>query len=151
MPAFTVVSNSKNTLSIVVETPTPWWLRIKALYAKSLLFRNISGPSIAAEYRKSVNSPSSMIVITDPLSHRVEALPVNLGGSPNGHNGVRSIISALGDELGFYRFRVGIGRDDTDAATYVLQRLSSHERRYWTEDGLDLFLTEIEKIAHKNG
>lgn len=118
---------------------------------KSKSFMNISGPSIAAEYRKSVNSPSSMIIITDSLSHRVEALSVKLGGSANGHNGVKSIISALGGELGFYRFRVGIGRDDTDAATYVLQRLSSHERRYWTEDGLDLILTEIEKVARKNG
>jgi peptidyl-tRNA hydrolase, PTH1 family len=110
---------------------------------------NISGHSIAAAYRQSVNSPSSMIILTDSLSHPVEALSVKLGGSANGHNGVKSIISALGGEMGFYRFRLGIGRDESDAATYVMRQLSSHERRYWTDEGLDLILEEIEKVASK--
>ena len=110
---------------------------------------NISGPSIAAAYRQSVKFPSSMIILTDSLSHRVEALSVKLGGSANGHNGVKSLISALGGEMGFYRFRLGIGRDESDAATYVMRQLSSHERRYWTDEGLDLILKEIEKVALK--
>ena len=110
---------------------------------------NISGPSIAAAYRQSVNFPSSMIILTDSLSHKVEALSVKLGGSPNGHNGVKSLISALGGEMGFYRFRLGIGRDESDAATYVMRQLSSHERRYWTDEGLDLILKEVEKVALK--
>jgi peptidyl-tRNA hydrolase, PTH1 family len=112
---------------------------------------NISGPSIAAAYRQSVNSPSSMIILTDSLSHKVEALSVKLGGSANGHNGVKSIISALGGEVGFYRFRLGIGRDESDAAAYVMGQLSSYERRYWTNEGLDLILKEIERVAIKGG
>jgi peptidyl-tRNA hydrolase, PTH1 family len=110
---------------------------------------NISGPSIAAAYRQSVSSPNSMIILADSLSHQVEALSVKLGGSANGHNGVKSIISALGGEMGFYRFRLGIGRDESDAATYVMRQLSSHERRYWSDEGLDLILKEIEKVALK--
>ena len=91
-----------------------------------------------------------MIILTDSLSHKVEALSVKLGGSANGHNGVKSLISALGGEMGFYRFRLGIGRDESDAATYVMRQLSSHERRYWTDEGgLDLVLKEIEKVALK--
>ncbi|KAG6817480.1 hypothetical protein H0H87_008105 [Tephrocybe sp. NHM501043] len=108
---------------------------------------NISGPSIAAACRRTVQSPSSMIVISDSLSHKVETMHARLGGSANGHNGVKSIISALGNDLNFHRFRIGIGRDDTDAATYVLRKLSSHERRFWGDEGLDLVLSEIEKIA----
>jgi peptidyl-tRNA hydrolase, PTH1 family len=50
-----------------------------------------------------------MIILTDSLSRPVEALSVKLGGSANGHNGVKSIISALGGEMRFYRFRLGIG------------------------------------------
>ncbi|KAF8813960.1 peptidyl-tRNA hydrolase [Phlegmacium glaucopus] len=118
---------------------------------KSKSLMNISGPSIVAAYRQSVNSPSSMIILTDSLSHRVETLSVKLGGSANGHNGVKSIISALGGEMGFYRFRLGIGRDESDAATYVMRKLSSHERSYWTDEGLDLILKEIEKVATKAG
>jgi len=118
---------------------------------KSKSLMNISGPSIVTAYRQSVNSPSSMIVLSDSLSHRVEALSAKLGGSANGHNGVKSIISALGGEMGFYRFRLGIGRDESDAAAYVMRQLSSHERRYWSDEGLDLVLKEIEKIALKVG
>lgn len=114
-------------------------------------YMNISGPSIAAACRQSVKFPSSMIVLTDSLSHEVETLSVKLGGSANGHNGVKSIISALGGEMGFYRFRLGIGRDESDAATYVMRQLSSHERRYWTDEGLDLILKEIERVALKAG
>lgn len=88
-----------------------------------------------------------MIILTDSLSHKVEVLSVKLGGSANGHNGVKSLISALGGEMDFYRFRLGIGRDESDAATYVMRQLSSHERRYWTDEGLDLIVKEIEKVA----
>jgi len=118
---------------------------------KSKSLMNISGPSIVSAYRQSVNSPTSMVILTDSLSHRVEALSVKLGGSANGHNGVKSIISALGGEMGFYRFRLGIGRDESDAAAYVMRQLSSHERQYWADKGLDLILEEIEKIALKAG
>jgi PTH1 family peptidyl-tRNA hydrolase len=113
-------------------------------------FMNISGPSIAKAYRESVNKPTSMIVLTDSLSHRVTSLSVKLGGSANGHNGIKSITSALGGEMGFYRFRLGIGWDDSDAAAYVMQQLSSHERRFWVDEGLDLVLREMEKVALKN-
>jgi PTH1 family peptidyl-tRNA hydrolase len=111
---------------------------------------NISGPSIAAAFRKTVQSPTSLIIITDSLSHKPETLSVKLGGSANGHNGVKSIISALGGETGFYRFRVGIGRDESDPADYVMRKLSSHERQFWDDQGLDLVLSEIEKVTHKN-
>jgi len=112
---------------------------------KSKSLMNVSGPSVAATLRKTVRSPSSMIVVQDSLSHKVETLSARLGGSANGHNGVRSIISALGGEMGFHRFRIGIGRDQTDAAAYVLQRLSSHERQFWGADGegIGLVVREI--------
>ncbi|KAG6919382.1 hypothetical protein DXG01_006931 [Tephrocybe rancida] len=117
---------------------------------KSKSLMNVSGPSIAAACRQTVQSPTSMIVISDSLSHKVETMHARLGGSANGHNGVKSIISALRNDMNFHRFRIGIGRDDTDAATYVLRKLSSHERQFWTTDkGLDLILSEIEKVALK--
>lgn len=108
---------------------------------------NISGPSVAAVYRKTT---SSLIVITDSLLHPVETLSVKLGGSANGHNGVKSVITALGGESNFHRFRIGIGRNGTDAAEYVMQKLSSHERQFWTNEGLDLVLSELENIARKS-
>ncbi|PPQ98777.1 hypothetical protein CVT24_003335 [Panaeolus cyanescens] len=117
---------------------------------KTKALMNISGRPIVAALRQTNASPSSMIVLTDSLSHRVTSLSVKLGGSANGHNGVKSIISALGGDMAFYRFRLGIGRDQTDAADYVMQRLSSHERQFWNDEGVDLVLKEIEKIAKKS-
>ncbi|KAF9482239.1 hypothetical protein BDN70DRAFT_875350 [Pholiota conissans] len=112
---------------------------------------NISGPSIAATGRAAVNVPSRMIILADSLSHRPMSVSSKFGGSPNGHNGIKSLVSALGDE-GFYRLRLGIGRDEgSDAAEYVLGQLSGHERRFWSDEGIDLVLQEIEKIAVKVG
>ena len=111
---------------------------------------NVSGSSIAATYRKSVASPKCLVLITDSLQHRVQTLSVKLGGSANGHNGVKSVIGALGGEAGFYRFRIGIGRNDEDAAAYVLRNLSSYEQHFWTGGGLNLVLSELENVAQKS-
>jgi PTH1 family peptidyl-tRNA hydrolase len=91
-----------------------------------------------------------MIVIQDSLSHKAETLSVKLGGSANGHNGIKSVIAALGGD-GFYRFRIGIGRDQSDPADYVLQKLSSSERTFWSDggQGLNNVVREIHKIAKK--
>ncbi|KAJ3994832.1 peptidyl-tRNA hydrolase [Lentinula boryana] len=123
---------------------------VSLILYKSKSFMNVSGPSIAEIYRTSVKSPNAMLVLQDSMSHKVEQLSVKLGGSANGHNGVRSIISALGGEQGFYRFRLGIGdRGGTDAANFVMGRLTPHEREFWTEEGLDRVLDEIEAISRK--
>ncbi|KAJ3576775.1 hypothetical protein NP233_g227 [Leucocoprinus birnbaumii] len=118
---------------------------------KSKSLMNISGPSVAAIYRKSFRDPKNMIVISDSVQHDVTKLAVRLGGSANGHNGVKSIIAALGGEQNFWRFRVGIGYHGTDMSTYVLGKLSNHEKQYWTQGGLDLVLAELERVANKNG
>ena len=92
-----------------------------------------------------------MGVLADSLSHRVESVSVKLGSSANGHNGIKSIIAARGGEQGFCRLRLRTGSDDSDAADYVTRELSSHEQRFWGEEGLDLVLCEIEKVELKAG
>ena len=112
---------------------------------------NITGPSVAAALRHSVKAPNAMIIIHDSLSHKPKALSPKIGGSANGHNGVRSVISALGGETKFHRFRIGIGRGPGDAAEYVLAKLPQEEKLYWNGDGigLDLICNELERIARK--
>ncbi|XP_006460678.1 hypothetical protein AGABI2DRAFT_117609 [Agaricus bisporus var. bisporus H97] len=116
---------------------------------KSKSLMNISGPSVAAAYRNTSRDPKSLIVISDSVQHIPTKLAVRLGGSANGHNGIKSIISALGGEQNFWRFRAGVGNGGSDMATYVLGRLSSHEKQFWTQEGLDLVITEIEGVARK--
>ncbi|KAF7783011.1 hypothetical protein Agabi119p4_2387 [Agaricus bisporus var. burnettii] len=76
---------------------------------KSKSLMNISGPSVAAAYRNTSRDPKSLIVISDSVQHIPTKLAVRLGGSANGHNGIKSIISALGGEQNFWRFRAGVG------------------------------------------
>lgn len=112
---------------------------------------NISGRAVSTALRQTVRSSNSMIVIHDSLSHKTEKVSYKLGGSANGHNGVKSIISALGGDMNFHRLRIGIGHNDVDAAEYVLRKLSQHEREYWGEDGngMDVLLNEIGRIVGK--
>lgn len=99
---------------------------------------NVNGPCVSAALRYTGVHPSSMIVIHDSLSQKPVTLSPKFGGSANGHNGVRSIISALGGDMNFHRLRVGIGREGEDVAAYVLGKLSSHERAFWGVDGQGL-------------
>jgi len=115
-------------------------------------FMNVSGPSLAAVFRHTGAPTTSLVVISDSLSHKVKTLNVRLGGTAEGHNGVKSVIAALGNNTNFWRFRVGIGRDEVDPAAYVLAKLPSHETQYWSGDqGLDLVTSAMEKIALKGG
>lgn len=110
---------------------------------------NVSGPSVQKILRKASHTPQSLVLIHDSLSHKLEVASWRLGGSANGHNGVRSVISALGTP-DFHRLRIGIGRNEgIDAAEYVLQSLSNHERAFWAPygQGLDIVLKNIERIA----
>jgi PTH1 family peptidyl-tRNA hydrolase len=110
---------------------------------------NISGRSVSNVLRRTVKHPGSMIVIHDSLTHKPEIISYKYGGSANGHNGVKSVISALGGNEDFHRLRIGIGRNDVDASEYVLRKLSQHERQFWGEDGkgVDLVWSQIEKIV----
>ena len=109
---------------------------------------NISGHPVSMALRKTSRAPSSLIVLHDSIEHKPTVLSQKFGGSANGHNGVRSLISALGTK-DFFRLRLGIGRPDSDVADYVLARLPNFERQFWAPDGpgLDLVLEHIQKIA----
>lgn len=110
---------------------------------------NITGPAVAAALRHTAKVPGAMIVIHDSLEHKPKTLSVKFGGSANGHNGVRSVITALGGVPDFHRFRIGIGRDG-DAASYVLGRLSTEEGAHWdVGGGLDMVCQELNEIALK--
>jgi len=112
---------------------------------------NLSGRSVSTALRQTVQTSNSMIVIHDSLSHKPKKLSYKLGGSANGHNGIKSVMSALGGDPGFHRLRVGIGHNDGDAAEYVLRKLSQDEQQFWGEngEGVDVVLDEVKRIMGK--
>jgi PTH1 family peptidyl-tRNA hydrolase len=111
---------------------------------------NISGPPVSMVLRKTACAPSSLIVLHDSIEHKPTALSFKFGGSANGHNGIRSLIVALGTK-DFFRLRLGIGRPESNVADYVLTRLPNFERQFWAPDGpgLDLVWEQIQRIALK--
>lgn len=71
-----------------------------------------------------------IVAIHDELDLDFGRLRTKLGGGDNGHNGLKSMRSALGSG-DFYRVRVGIGRPPgrQSPADFVLSSYSSAERK----------------------
>lgn len=74
--------------------------------------------------------PHRIVVIHDELDLPFGSMRIKFGGGDNGHNGLRSLRSALGTG-DFYRVRVGIGRPPgrQDVSDFVLSNYSTKERK----------------------
>jgi PTH1 family peptidyl-tRNA hydrolase len=74
--------------------------------------------------------PERIVVVHDELDLPFDTMRVKLGGGDNGHNGLRSVRSALGTG-DFHRVRIGIGRPPgrQDVADFVLSDYSAAERK----------------------
>jgi PTH1 family peptidyl-tRNA hydrolase len=94
----------------------------EVLLAKPETYMNLSGMSVrelVSEYE--VDPARDLIVIYDELDLPLGAIRIRQRGSSAGHNGMESIIGALGSDE-FVRMRLGIGPDHPvkDGARYVL-------------------------------
>jgi PTH1 family peptidyl-tRNA hydrolase len=88
----------------------------------STLYMNESGPSFAGVARKHGVEPEQLIAVHDEIDIEAGTLRVKLGGGTAGHNGLRSLQSALRTPE-FLRVRVGVGRPPgrRDPADFVLE------------------------------
>ena len=80
--------------------------------AKPRTFMNNSGEGVAYLLTRFGTRPQDLVIIYDEMALPVGKLRLRPSGSDAGHNGVRSIIGALGTP-DFPRIRVGIGRPDS--------------------------------------
>ena len=89
----------------------------EVLLAKPETFMNLSGLSVAALVDElQISIPShDLIVVYDELDLPLGTLRIRERGSANGHNGVKSVLAALGTEE-WLRIRIGVGRPVDDAA-----------------------------------
>jgi PTH1 family peptidyl-tRNA hydrolase len=98
--------------------------------AKPMSFMNLSGGPVSA-LRAFYKIPNDrIIVIHDELDLPFGTVRLKLGGGDNGHNGLRSLTSALGGR-DYYRIRLGIGRPPgrMDPADFVLRDFTAAERK----------------------
>ena len=93
-------------------------------------YMNLSGEAVKAAMRDTGVAASQVWVVHDELDLPLCRLRIQRGRSGAGHNGVLSIISALGTK-DFARFRVGIGRPSHRSSDvgvrYVLGRFTKAE------------------------
>jgi PTH1 family peptidyl-tRNA hydrolase len=92
-------------------------------------YMNNAGSALAAVFDRFESSPGEMIVIYDDLALPLGKLRVRQKGSAGGHNGIKSIVSALESDE-FLRIRIGIqpDRQINDTRDFVLSQVGKTDR-----------------------
>ncbi|HEV2141598.1 MAG TPA: aminoacyl-tRNA hydrolase [Candidatus Dormibacteraeota bacterium] len=94
-------------------------------------YMNLSGQAVAKALKDTGVSPQQTWVVYDELDLPLCRMRIKTGGSTAGHNGVRSIVTALATD-GFVRFRVGVGKPGGKGSAagvrHVLGRFTKAEK-----------------------
>ena len=88
-------------------------------------YMNVSGGPVKGLLQYFKIEPSDLLVIHDDLDITEHTLRLKDGGGEGGHNGLKSISSAIGTK-NYQRLRIGVGRPpgQQDAADYVLSQIT---------------------------
>ena len=119
------------------------------MLAKPLTFMNLSGTPVSVLVRYYRIPLDDLLIVAEDVNLPLGRLRARARGSDGGHNGLRSVIDALGTQT-VPRLRVGVGRGDTrrDLAAHVLARFETSERPAIREavvqaaDAVEAFIVE---------
>ena len=99
----------------------------KVLFIKPITYMNLSGDAVRKYvdyYKIDIND---VLIIQDDLDLPVASYRLKYNSTDGGHNGIKSIISALGTKE-IPRLKIGIANDKTkDTKDYVLSKFSKKE------------------------
>ena len=100
----------------------------KVIFLKPQTFMNLSGNSVIeiVNFYK-LNPKKDIIVIYDDMDLSFGDIRIREKGSSGGHNGIKSIISHIGEE--FIRIKCGIGAKEKDAVEHVLGEFNQTEQK----------------------
>lgn len=99
----------------------------KVLFIKPLTYMNNSGKAVGEFVRYFNIDMKDILIIQDDLDLNVGDYKLKCHSSSGGHNGIKSIISSLGNQ-DFSRLKVGIGSVKKDQVIdYVLGKFSKIE------------------------
>lgn len=92
-------------------------------------FMNLSGKAVAAMATFYRVPPEDILVAHDELDLLPGNARLKLGGGHGGHNGLKDIISKLGNNPNFHRLRIGIGHpgDKNKVVGFVLGKPPASE------------------------
>ena len=113
---------------MITEGVSPYGNKIRLL--KPLTYMNRSGQAVRAVIDWYKIPFQSVFVIYDEMDLPVGRLRIRLSGSAGGHNGMKSIISHLGNQ-NFPRLRIGIGKSTGKKQTvsHVLGKFAPEEKQ----------------------
>ena len=98
---------------------------------------NLSGNAVLPLMQQFKIEKQSVIIALDDIDLKKGAFRVRECGSAGTHNGLRHIVSLLGQDIP--RVRVGIDRGQGDLADYVLSKIDN--------ESLNLILPAVEQAA----
>ena len=93
-------------------------------------FMNLSGKAVAAMATFYRINPDEILVAHDELDLPPGVARFKQGGGHGGHNGLKDIISKMGNSKEFHRLRLGIGHpgDKNQVAGFVLTKAPQKEQ-----------------------
>ena len=102
----------------------------RVVFAKPRTYMNVSGAPVAGLAKYFSVPLEDLVVVHDDLDLGFGVVRLKRGGGEGGHNGLRSISSAVGTK-DYLRVRFGIGRPPgrQDPAEFVLKRFSGAEKK----------------------
>jgi len=104
--------------------------RDKIILAKPQTFMNNSGNAVSAIGKYFKISAKDLIVIHDDIDLPLGKIRVAYDSSAGGHNGIKSIIEALGTKK-FSRIKIGVKTDKLEkieTADYVLEKIPASQK-----------------------
>ncbi len=99
-------------------------------------FMNLSGESVGALVHFYKFDVGEVLVAYDEMAFEPGVLRLKTGGGDNGHNGVKSVISSLGNVRGFHRLRIGVGHpgDRSEVTPFLTSYRMPEAERKLVED-----------------
>ncbi len=119
--------SEKKTLKCLISDLKIGGSRI--IVCKPTTFMNLSGEAVQSVQRFFKLSNADTIVVHDELDLPFGQIRTRTGGSAGGHNGIKSLITHIGEDFG--RVRIGIANEfsgKVDSADFVLQKFSKNEQ-----------------------
>jgi len=101
----------------------------RVIVIKPTTFMNLSGEAVQAVVNFYKLSNENIVVVHDELDIDFGQIRLRVGGSAAGHNGIKSVSGAIGEDYG--RVRIGVGPKKPakiKSEDFVLQKFSSDQQ-----------------------
>lgn len=122
------IVNNKNLGTPQNKFHAEFWKENNLIFLKPLTFMNSSGISLSEAVNFYKIDLSDVLIIYDDMALPFGKLRLRASGSAGGHNGLISILGALGS-IEVPRLRVGIGKATGGMINYVLGHFNEDERK----------------------